>query len=50
MQRIVKLLAALGLLAALSGCVVAPPGRAYVRVGVAAPVVVYPAGYYYRRW
>jgi hypothetical protein len=50
MQRIVKLLVAVGLLAALSGCVVAPPARGYVRVGVVAPVVVYPAGYYYRRW
>jgi hypothetical protein len=52
MQRIVKLLVALGLTTALSACVVAPPGRAYLRVGlvVPAPVVVYPAGYYYRRW
>jgi hypothetical protein len=52
MRGIVKLLLALGLTAALSACVVAPPGRAYVRVGVVAPapVVVYPAGYYYRRW
>jgi hypothetical protein len=55
MGSIVKLLLALGLLAALSGCVVAPlgpPVRAYVGVGVVAPapVIVYRSGYYYRRW
>jgi hypothetical protein len=52
MRRFVKLLTALALTAALSACVVAPPGRAYVRVGVVAPapVLVYPAGYYYRHW
>lgn len=52
MRGIVKLLLTLGLTAALSACVVAPPGRAYVRVGVVAPapVLVYHGGYYYRHW
>jgi hypothetical protein len=54
MQSIVKLLVAAGLVAALSGCVVAPvgPPRAYVGVGVVAPapVVVVHGGYYYRHW
>jgi hypothetical protein len=55
MRGIVKSLVALGLVAALSGCVVAPvavPARAYVGVGVVAPapVVVYRGGYYYRHW
>ena len=61
MRGIVKLLVAVGLGAALSGCVVAPigvPARAYVGVGVVAPapVVVFHGGYYcrggyyYRRW
>jgi hypothetical protein len=54
MRGIVKLLIALGLGAALSGCVVAPvgPPRAYVGVGVVAPapVVVVREGYYWHRW
>jgi len=54
MRGIVKLLLAMGLVAALSGCVVAPvgPPRAYVGVGVItpAPVVVVHGGYYYRHW
>jgi hypothetical protein len=54
MHGIVKLLIALGLGAALSGCVVAPvgPPRAYVGVGVVAPapVVVVNGGYYWHRW
>jgi len=55
MRGIVKLLVAVGLGAALSGCIVAPvgvPARAYVGVGVVAPapVVVLRGGYYYRRW
>lgn len=55
MRGIVKLLVALGLGSALSGCVVAPvgvPARAYVGVGVVAPapVVILHGGYYYRRW
>ena len=52
MRGVVKLLLTLGLTAALSACVVAPPGRAYVRVGVVAPapVLVYHGGYYYRHW
>jgi hypothetical protein len=53
MRSFVKLLVALGLTAALAGCVVAPvaPARAYVGVGVVAPapVVLY-HGYYYRHW
>jgi len=54
MRAIVRLLVALGLGAALAGCVVAPvgPPRGYVRVGVVAPapVVVVRGGYYYRGW
>ena len=55
MRGIVKLLVAVGLGAALSGCIVAPvgvPARAYVGVGVVAPapVVVLHGGYYYGRW
>jgi len=54
MSGIVKLLIALGIGAALSGCVVAPvgPPRAYVGVGVVAPapVVVVHEGYYWHRW
>jgi hypothetical protein len=54
MRGFVKLLIALGIGAALSGCVVAPvgPPRAYVGVGVVAPapVVVVREGYYWRRW
>jgi hypothetical protein len=60
MRGIVKLLLAVGLGAALSGCVVAPvgPPRAYVGVGVVAPAPVvvlhgwyyYRGGYYYRHW
>ena len=53
MRRLCKLLIALGFVATLAGCVVAPagPGRAYV--GVAAPLVVvhpYYYGYYGHRW
>jgi hypothetical protein len=54
MRGIVKLLIALGIGAALSGCVVAPvgPPRAYVAAGVVAPapVVVVNGGYYWHRW
>jgi len=52
MRRFVKFLLAAGLTAALSACVIAPPGRGYVRVGVVAPapVLVYPGGYYHRHW
>ncbi|HYL72492.1 MAG TPA: hypothetical protein VET66_07000 [Steroidobacteraceae bacterium] len=54
MRGIVKLLIALGLGAALAGCVVVPvgPPHAYVRVGVVAPapLVVVRGGYYYRGW
>jgi len=54
MQGIVKLLIALGIGAALSGCVVAPvgPARPYVAAGVVAPapVVVVNGGYYWHRW
>ena len=54
MRSIGKLLLAVALAVALSGCVVAPlgPPRAYVGVGVVAPVpvVVVGGGYYYRRW
>ncbi|MGH8131980.1 MAG: hypothetical protein ACRETH_04940 [Steroidobacteraceae bacterium] len=56
MRSIVKLLIALGLIAAvLSGCVVAPvgPPRAHVGVGGVAPPVVVVHGYYrgyWRRW
>jgi branched-subunit amino acid ABC-type transport system permease component len=52
MPRMVKLLAALSLAAALAGCVVAPlgPPRPYVSAAVVvpAPVVVYRGGYYWR--
>jgi branched-subunit amino acid ABC-type transport system permease component len=52
MRRMVKLLAALSLAAALGGCVVAPigPPRPYVAaaVMVPAPVVVVHGGYYWR--
>jgi hypothetical protein len=53
MRGIVKLLVAVGLGAAVSGCVVAAvgvPARAYVGVGVVAPapVMVFHGGYYYR--
>ncbi len=51
MKSIVKLLAALALGAALTGCVVAPigpPRRAYVGVVVSPPVVVVGGGYYHR--
>jgi hypothetical protein len=51
MHTFVKLLIGLALGAALAGCVVVPAGppRAYVGVGVAAPVVVVrPYGYYDR--
>jgi len=54
MRGTVKWLIALGIGAALSGCVVAPvgPPRAYVGVGVVAPapVVVVNGGYYWHRW
>jgi hypothetical protein len=54
MRGIVKWLIALGVVAALSGCVVAPvgPPRAYVGAAVVAPapVVVVHEGYYWRRW
>jgi hypothetical protein len=54
MRGIVKLLIALGIGAALSGCVVAPvgPPRGYVAAGVVAPapVVVVQGGYYWHRW
>ena len=52
MRSIVKFLIALGIAAALSGCVVAPvgPPRAYVAAAVVtpAPVVVVRGGYYWR--
>ena len=51
MLRIVKLLLALSLIAALTGCVVAPlgPPRPYVAaVVVPAPVLVVHGGYYWR--
>jgi hypothetical protein len=49
-RSIVKLLIALSLGAALSGCVVAPvgPPRGYVGVVAPAPVVVVGGGYYHR--
>jgi branched-subunit amino acid ABC-type transport system permease component len=54
MRAIVKCLIVSGLLAALSGCVVAPvgPPRAYVGAAVVdpAPVVVVHGGYYWHRW
>jgi hypothetical protein len=51
MRNIVKLLLTVAVVATLSACVVAPPGRAYVGVGVVAPVpVVVYHGYYYRHW
>ena len=54
MSGIVKLLVALGIGVALSGCVVAPvgPPRAYVAEGVVAPapVVDVNGGYYWHRW
>lgn len=54
MRAIVKWLIASGLLAALSGCIIAPvgPPRAYVgaAVVVPAPVVVVHGGYYWHRW
>jgi hypothetical protein len=51
-RGIVKLVMALVIGAALSGCVVAPVGRprAYVGVVAPAPVVVVRGGYYYRSW
>jgi hypothetical protein len=52
MPRIVRLLVALSLVAALAGCVVAPlgPPRPYVAAAVVvpAPVVVFHGGYYWR--
>jgi branched-subunit amino acid ABC-type transport system permease component len=52
MRRMVKLLVALSLAAALPGCVVAPigPPRPYVAAAVVvpAPVVVVHGGYYWR--
>jgi hypothetical protein len=53
MRGIVKLVIALGLAAALTGCVVAPlgpPRRPYVAAAVVtpAPVVVFHGGYYWR--
>jgi len=52
MARIVRWLVALGLAAALTGCVVAPlgPPRPYVAAAVVlpAPVVVVHGGYYWR--
>jgi len=52
MRGIVKLLIALGLAAALTGCVVVPLGRPrpYVAAAVVtpAPVVVFHGGYYWR--
>jgi hypothetical protein len=51
MKTILKLLAAVALMGALSGCVVAPlgpPRRAYVGVVVPPPVVVVGGGYYHR--
>jgi hypothetical protein len=52
MTRIVRLLVALTLAAALAGCVVAPlgPPRPYVAAAVVvpAPVVVFHGGYYWR--
>jgi hypothetical protein len=52
MRAIVKLLIALGLAAALGGCVVAPlgPPRPYMAAAVVvpAPVVVVHGGYYWR--
>ncbi|HKD55679.1 MAG TPA: hypothetical protein VKB72_15805 [Steroidobacteraceae bacterium] len=55
MRGVVKLLIALGIAAALSGCVVAPvgPPGAYVGAAVVAPapvVVVVHGGYYWHRW
>jgi len=53
MSRIVKLLMALSLAAALAGCVVTPlgPPRPYVSAAVVvlAPVVGYHGGYYWRQ-
>ena len=51
MKTLLRLLAALALGAALTGCVVAPIGparRGYVGVAVPPPVVVVGAGYYHR--
>jgi branched-subunit amino acid ABC-type transport system permease component len=52
MRRMVELLVALSLAAALTGCVVAPigPPRPYVAAAVVvpAPVVVVHGGYYWR--
>ena len=52
MTRIVRLLVALTLAAALAGCVVAPlgPPRPYAAAAVVvpAPVVVFHGGYYWR--
>jgi len=54
MRGIVKGLVAFGVIAALSGCVIAPvgPPRAYVGAAVdaPAPVVVVHGGYYWHRW
>jgi branched-subunit amino acid ABC-type transport system permease component len=53
MRSIVKLLIALGLGAALAGCVVAPigPPRPYVSAAIVAPVpVVVVGGGYWHRW
>ena len=52
MRGIVRLLVALSLAAALSGCIVAPlgPPRPYVAAAVVVPppVVVFHGGYYWR--
>jgi branched-subunit amino acid ABC-type transport system permease component len=53
MRGIVKLLIALGLGAALAGCVVAPigPPRPYVGAAIVAPApVVVVGGGYWHRW
>jgi hypothetical protein len=52
MRNIVKLLVAVGLIAAMSGCVVAPvgPPRPYVAMGVIAPAPVVVVRGYYGRW
>ena len=54
MRGMIKVLIALGLAAALSGCVVAPvgPPRAYVGAAVVAPApaMVVRGGYDWYRW